>query len=54
VDKRELIAAIMGAIAVYIQMEPKTTANRWQISRPQELMRAKRLNVSNNANRKKR
>jgi hypothetical protein len=44
----------MGAIAVYTEMEPKTTANRWQISRPQELMRAKRLNVSNNANRKKR
>jgi len=53
VDKRKLIAAIMGAIAAYIEMEPKTTANRWQISRPQELMRAKRLNA-NNANGKKR
>jgi hypothetical protein len=52
-DKRKLTAAIMGAIIAYIEMEPKTTANRWQISRPQELMRAKRLNV-NNANGKKR
>ena len=46
-DKRKLIAAIIGAITAYIQMEPKTTANRWQISRPQELMRAKRLNANN-------
>jgi hypothetical protein len=53
-DKRKLTAAIMGAIIAYIQMEPKITANRWQISRPQELMRAKRLNVNNNANGKKR
>ena len=52
-DKRKLTAAIMGAITAYIQMEqqlppltprvkPRTKANRWKISRRQELMKAKR------------
>ena len=52
-DKRKLTAAIMGAITAYIQIEqqtppvtprgkPRTKANRWKISRRQELMKAKR------------
>lgn len=51
-DKRKLTAAIMGAITAYIQIEqqtppvtprgkPRTKANRWKISRRQELMKAK-------------
>ena len=53
-DKRKLMAAILGAITAYIQMEqqpaavtarvkPKTKADRWKISRRQKLMKAKRV-----------
>jgi len=52
-EKRTLMAAIMGAVIAYTQMEqqptpvtpgvkPRTKANRWKISRRQELMKAKR------------
>ncbi|MDH5696349.1 MAG: hypothetical protein OEZ00_07115 [Dehalococcoidia bacterium] len=53
-DKRKLMAAILGAITAYIQMEQqpapvtasgksKTKANRWKISRRERLMKAKRV-----------
>ena len=51
-DKRKLMAAIMGAVTAYIQMEqpptpvtpgvkPGTKAERWTISRRQRLMKAR-------------
>jgi len=57
-DKKKLSAAMVGAIAAYIQMEqqattatprvePRTKTSRWKISRRQELMKAKRVKAIN-------
>ena len=50
---RKLIAAIMGAVSAYIELEqqplsptsrvkPQPKVNRWKISRRQELMKGKK------------